>query len=454
LVLVDLNGDTGLDLVVSHLDSDHHSVLLNDLAGGLQPPVRVYSSTNNRQPLVGDYDGDGIIDLAANAFSGQALILRGDGSGSFETRGQLNLPLALIQEVRLLNLDGQGAEELLILDQRSNQLQVWAFAESGATNGNGGFTNQPPRLPALTNVFAAPKAVESFTVTDLNLDEMPDLVVLSAEPEFSGTGTNLLTFFLSQPDGSLVDAGGFDPGVAGRILLSARLDGDAIPDLLVVVPQDDFLTPENDVRIVPFLNDGQGTFTPATPLLPAEAIYAVMAQDLDDNGVDELLVSGFAEGQNFVALHGWGTVSGWVEQQRIPTGGAIRHWQWTILEPGAPPSLLAVQQQGPRGQVVAFDVNAGALGEPRILLPDVPAVAVGAGDVNGDGFTDLFLGGDIVSIYLADGLGGYGESQQYWLGNGRDSLIVSDLDLDHKPDLISWGAFTPGVSLLYQFAEP
>jgi len=453
LAIVDLNGDSGLDLVVSHLDSDHHSVLLNDLAGSLQAPASVYSSTNNRQALVADYDGDGILDLAASAFSGQVLIHPGDGSGNFETRDQINITLGLIQEVRMLDLDGQGTKELLVLDQRSNQLQVWASAaESGSTNGDGGSTNRPWGGQA-TNIFTAPRAVESFAAADFNLDDLPDLVVLSAEPEFSGTGTNFLSFFLSQPDGSLVDAGGFDPGVAGRILLTAHLNDDFLPDLLVVVPQDDFLTPENDVRIVAFLNEGEGAFTPTVPLIPAEAIYAVMAQDLDGDGVDEVLISGFADGQNFVALNGWDTVAGWVERQRIPTrGGAIRHWQWASLAPAAPASLLAsVQQQGATpGQVVAFDVNAGALSDPRILLPEVSAVAVAAGDVNGDGLPDLLLAGGIVRIYLADGAGGYGEPQEYWLGNGRDSFIVSDLDQDNRPDLVSWGAFTPGVSLLYQ----
>src|SRR5207249_1194664 len=57
-----------------------------------------------------------------------------------------------------------------------------------------------------------------------------------------------------------------------------------------------------------------------------------------------------------------------------------------------------------------------------------------AGDVNGDGHTDLVTS---VSVLLGDGAGGFGAPQNYAVGANPSSVAVADFNRDGKPDLVT-----------------
>src|SRR5260370_25213921 len=81
----DFNGDGFLDLAVANADSDNISVLLGNGDGSFQ--VR-QDFTTARVPVsvvVADFNGDGLSDLAvANVLSGNVSVLLGNGDGSFQ----------------------------------------------------------------------------------------------------------------------------------------------------------------------------------------------------------------------------------------------------------------------------------------------------------------------------------------------------------------------------------
>jgi FG-GAP-like repeat/Abnormal spindle-like microcephaly-assoc'd, ASPM-SPD-2-Hydin/FG-GAP repeat len=83
-VVGDFNGDGKLDLaVVNSGDPGTVSVLLGDGGGNFAPASVAYTGGYPGFIAVGDFDGDGIPDLATANTDGTVSILRGDGMGNF-----------------------------------------------------------------------------------------------------------------------------------------------------------------------------------------------------------------------------------------------------------------------------------------------------------------------------------------------------------------------------------
>src|SRR5437016_5237678 len=87
VVTADFNGDGKLDLAVAHKADDSVYILLNTGNGTFQPPARVAVG----EPLfalanvfVSDFNGDGKLDLFLPGGSNQAIVLLGNGNGTFQ----------------------------------------------------------------------------------------------------------------------------------------------------------------------------------------------------------------------------------------------------------------------------------------------------------------------------------------------------------------------------------
>ena len=79
---------------------------------------------------------------------------------------------------------------------------------------------------------------------------------------------------------------------------------------------------------------------------------------------------------------------------------------------GGPPGVVAVDP-GSNAFAVLDGLGGGALGDPRRVFTTTPASAVVTADFNGDGVSDVaVLGSDGVSVYLADGRGGFGNCRR------------------------------------------
>jgi hypothetical protein len=177
----DFNGDGILDLAVANLDGV--SVLLGNGDGSFQPARNFAAGRYPESVAVGDFNGDGRSDLAianlgVSGQNGTISVLLGTGDGSFQPAR--NFPAGVgPQSVAVGDFNGDGLPDLAVANNSSNDVSVLLG------NGDGSFQ------PAQT--FAVGPRPSSVAVGDFNGDGFLDLVVAFTGPyPYTTGGVNIL----------------------------------------------------------------------------------------------------------------------------------------------------------------------------------------------------------------------------------------------------------------------
>jgi hypothetical protein len=156
-----------------------------------------FSALGNGAPAVGDFTGNGKLDIAVTAYNGPhvpggAQILLGNGDGTFNLGGFSPAGLDPLS-IAVGDFNGDGIPDLALSD-----------AESGAVFillGNGDGTFQPAK--SFATQFPTAQEV-SIVVADFNNDGKLDVAVadqVSCTP--TGGGCNTIEVFLGNGDGTL-----------------------------------------------------------------------------------------------------------------------------------------------------------------------------------------------------------------------------------------------------------
>ena len=223
----DLNGDGRADLAVgmrgaSYTDASSVGLLLSKTSGGFSAPsTRTIGKTLGQLALT-DLDGDQRPDLIigdAGAYDdpdnpAQVLILSGNGDGSFKDPIQYKLGVTGLG-FSIGDVNADGLPDLVVSTQGENYGDLIVVM---ANRGGGSFSTTPlktdfgPGLPA---------------ITDLNGDDIPDLVIPHC------CGATDMTYMVGSGNGNFEPevhfAGGQDPtGV-----LAQDINDDGRPDLMV-----------------------------------------------------------------------------------------------------------------------------------------------------------------------------------------------------------------------------
>jgi hypothetical protein len=350
-VLADVNGDGKLDIVVSHVGPDTVSVLLNNGDGTFQAPrdfavgpfVRGGPSTlsglpNFRRDLaVADLNGDGFPDIVAvNHDSGDLSILLGRGDGTFAPERRVDATAAPFA-LAVGDLNHDGIPDLAVVDSTGGPAQGVVLL------GRGDGTFRPPLALALPRgeVFRT----NTVTIADVNHDGIPDLV----ERDFV-SGTVVL---LGNGDGT------FGTALPAQLsngpgLTVADLNGDGIPDLVA--------TFDNNNLIKYSLANGDGTFQPVRESPTGQTPVAIAVADFGSVRADGSLGPPDGHSDLIVADNG-------------------------LTQPlfSGPPEIQLLP-----GLVDAAGHFAG-LGAPIHLASARGPLDVKAGDLNGDGATDIVV---------------------------------------------------------------
>ena len=405
----DFNGDGKLDLVAE--TGNGTVILLGNGDGTFQPGANVPNVTGNLF-VVGDFNGDGKLDLAtADAKSkNNVAIFLGNGDGTFQA-GKISLVSGAPTFLAVGDFNGDGKLDLAVAVGKDNDVSILL--------GNGDGTLQP----AVS--YAAGEDPYSLAVADFNKDGKPDLAVVNRK-------SNNVSILLGNGDGTFQPPQDYATAPGATAVVAADFDQDGNTDLAVASPS------TNTISIL--LGNGDGSFQAQVPH-PVDHAGSLVAADMNGDGKPDLVVSGWADTLRPPAIllgNGDGTFQPPVNYE--PDGNLIVVAD--LNGDGVPDLAVGSNQmrQATNDNVTILLGKGGGVFVPPLksypVLSD--AVFLAVGDFNGDGRADLAVadeGSNAVSILLNNGAGGFQPRVDYAVLKQPVSIAVGDFNGDGKPDL-------------------
>lgn len=437
LEAVDLNGDGELDLVGT--GPGVVSVLLNQGDSRYGPALGYEVEGAGRALAVADFDGDGVLDIAAACSGRYCAILLNHGDGSLAAPKTYPIPVGGQAAVAAADLDGDGDPDLGFLidsavvilrntgtgafntlvsgDIYDVDCPITAIAAADLdSDGNVDFAVVCPgfRPFALLNAGTGSFALQAKTYTGvdyssslarpMDLDRDGDLDLAVRFSSRQDTFTNQIRMFLN--DGHAGFGRAIDSTVNGNLgsFAVADFNGDGKPDIVTADTRPGSFTKE-----VSFLrNEGAGAFSVQAESAVGVAFSSLTPVDIDDDNDIDLVATD---------CHNTGMAS-------------------VLLNQGA--GSFAPQMEGEATTSNSYNVG-------------VAPVSIAAGDLDGDGRMDLVAansGGGTVSVLLNQGGGGLASEVSYDVGSVPESAVVGDLDEDGVPDIVVANRGSESLSVL------
>ena len=275
VVVGDFNGDGKLDLAVANVGSNNVSILQGNGDGTFQTAVNYNVGDSPKFIATGDIDADGHTDLVVAADSG-VIIFLGVGDGTFRSPLQFTAGIDLPEYIALADFNGDKRLDVLVANR------------SGGTAvliGNGDGTLQP----ALVTPTGG--ATPFVAVGDFNGDGFPDMATGNGTYQNERTPGNLIVL-VGNGDGTFQPSRTFSLPFWPEFFTVGDFNHDGKMDLAVAVRENIF---GGDVRIL--AGKGDGSFE-SSPALKGTFCTWLTVTDLNSDGKLDLIGLEHADPQN------------------------------------------------------------------------------------------------------------------------------------------------------------
>lgn len=285
----DFDGDGTLDLALPNHDTHGVTLLLGNGQGGFRPaagsPFTVASRPHPHGIAAGDFNGDGKLDFAVESWGDNAVeVHQGTGKGDFASPGRrFTVGQMPYQRLRSADVNRDGKPDLLTTNFEGNSVSVLLG------DGKGGFVNAPG------SPFPAGRSPFCQAIADVNGDGKLDLVIggFSGHPEDpSADGVSVL---LGNGAGAFQLLAG-SPFAAGRTPVAVAvgdLNGDGIPEIAAANMSGDTVT---------ILKRGPKGSYRTTATIPASGAEGVAIGDLNHDGKGDLVIAALKSNEVLVVL--------------------------------------------------------------------------------------------------------------------------------------------------------
>lgn len=417
----DFDGDGMLDIVATNASNARVSIVFGRPEATFTPSVQLATGTEPVSVVVGDFNSDGKLDIATANHQGNCVsVLIGHGDGTFNPHADYpagNAPLQLAME----DMNEDGNLDLMAVNSGSGSVSVLLG------RGDGTF--------AAAIDYPVTGNPTSLAVGDLNGDRKPDLVC--ADP-----ATSIVSVRMGLGDGT------FGPGTDHTLpdrplqVVLSDLNGDGRLDLLVAHGWE-------DGAVSVLLGEGDGTFAAETRVAIGVYLQSISVADINCDGTPDLIAASF---------------------DRFGTGEFAAEFSLGLGDGTFGPN---VSYEGAGGAVAARDLNAD--GKPELVTAgggltvftnkgdgtflartDIRTeypVALAVGDVNGDNLSDLvvtdLLGGTNILLGRADGTypGDYSSDAVIASGNNSTPAVIGDVNSDGIGDILVGNPSDPLVHI-------
>jgi hypothetical protein len=426
VVTGDFNGDGRPDLATANALSHDVSILLGLGNGTFQSDLANPrpAQVNPQGMVAGDFNRDGIPDLATVSYTGHDLfVFLGRGDGTFQEPMRFaaeSTPVWLIAA----DVNGDGIPDLITANCFSSDVSVFL--------GRGDGTFQPPLR------YAASAFTDFVIAGDFNGDGHLDLVT-------GGDLVNQFSVLLGNGDGTFQPAKTVPLPYAAAEAVAGDFNGDGRLDLAFT----DFFAPDPSVAIL--TGRGDGTFADPVYYPVGNQPLGVVEGDFNGNGRLDLAVADSGSDDISVLLgNGDGT---FLPEVRYPVGVA-------------PDSVVAADFNGD-GRLDLAVTNGGStyvsllLGRgdgtfaPQLRSPvtdpPTPHRGVAAADFNRDGRPDLatpeLLTSNDISVLLGNGDGTFQTPIHFAVGLGPAAPVSGDFSNDGRRDVATVNPTTNEVAV-------
>ncbi|HLJ93731.1 MAG TPA: VCBS repeat-containing protein [Gemmataceae bacterium] len=406
----DFNGDGIPDLALANYGSSPNytdgglTILLGNGDGTFQAPQSYRIGASALSVAIGDFNSDGKLDLVTANGNGTINVLLGNGDGTFQAAQSFAPGFSGLKSAAVADFNGDGKLDLAVAGETKDVTDVVSILL-----GNGDGTFQAPQ-----NYSTA--ATLAVAVGDFNGDGKADL---------ASVGGQTLSIFLGNGDGTFQPAASYAAGRFSQGLAVGDFNGDGISDIAVADAD------INGDALKILLGNRDGTFQPVQSYAASFRQTSVAIGDFNHDGRLDLAVGSSTGTVSILVGNGNGTF-------QAPQGFAAQGYFLAVADFNGD-GHLDIAAAGGGVFILLGKGDATFQAAPAYALDFEVVSAVAVGDFNGDGIPDLAVANSLYSgtvlILMGKGDGTFQPAQRYPAGRYPMSLVVADWNGDGIPDL-------------------